>query len=461
MPSDEPAVSPSAATAIDRGLLNPVTVGHDAMVSDGSVVDALVTVEVALQRAVALVSDVPLRDVDARSKQWGWRGRGELVEDHGIDSAIVAREAVEGGNPVIPIVAHLRRREAADAGDIHRGATSQDVLDSATMLTAARVRGALLSGLDDLDRHLVGLSRAHRDRIAAARTLTQHAVPTTVGLRAASWLLGVRRARVRLQSTTLPVQLGGAGGTLSAFVAALGEDAAARLPDVLAVELALDAADAPWHTTRWPITELGDALVQIVDALGRIATDVATLARTEIAEVSEARGGASSTMPQKRNPVGSVLVRSAALRAPQLGASLHSAAAFAGDERPDGPWHAEWPALRELERLALGAVAHSAAIIADLVIHPEAVDRNLRRTGGLIVSEHLVFSDSGLTAATVRALVARAAADGSPGALETLLADALVDARSAASASALLDPRAATGLASRLVDRITAAGSGT
>src|SRR5690606_24616866 len=156
------------------------------------------------------------------------------------------------------------------------------------------------------------------------------AVPTTVGLRAANWARAVRRAADRVEATLtqLPVQLGGAAGTLAAFVLIGGEEAAAELPEAFADELGLAVPDAPWHTVRWPVTEFGDALVQAVDALGMIAADVATLSRTEIGELAEGAGGGSSAMLQKHNPAGAVLIRSAALRAPQLGATLHTAAAL-------------------------------------------------------------------------------------------------------------------------------------
>jgi 3-carboxy-cis,cis-muconate cycloisomerase len=137
------------------------------------------------------------------------------------------------------------------------------------------------------------------------------------------------------------------------------------------------------------VTELGDALVQALDALGKFAADVATLSRTEIAEVSEGVGGGSSAMPQKQNPAEAVLIRSAALRAPQLGATLHLAASLAVDERPDGAWHAEWPTLRELLRLALGASWHASSLAAHLRVDASAASRNAGITGGRIVSERL------------------------------------------------------------------------
>ena len=182
-----------------------------------------------------------------------------------------------------------------------------------------------------------------------------------------TWPSGLELASRRLERLDYPAHLGGAGGTLASFVEIPGSaEPAAALPAAFARALDLDAPDAPWHVTRWPITELGDALVQAIDALGKVAGDVATLSRTEIGEVSEGVGGGSSAMPQKQNPAEAVLIRSAALRAPQLGATLHLAASLAVDERPDGAWHAEWPTLRELLRLALRATRHAAAMLAHL-----------------------------------------------------------------------------------------------
>lgn len=409
MPTDVPP-------AFELGLLSPVTVGHDGAVSDAAFLDALVTAELALGRTLR-ASGVD----DAAFEQIGWR-TGEIFDAHGIDIAELARAAVAGGNPVIPLAGLLRARFDGPVGQwVHRGATSQDILDTALMLLAREARRELIGTLSAIETVLAEFARDRRDQVAAARTLTQHAVPTTVGLRGANWLRAVRRARQRLEQLTLPAQLGGAGGTLAAYTVGKWRVAdAATLPARFATEVGLDAPDAPWHTTRWPITELGDVLVQVLDAVGVIAADVATLSRTEIGELSEGSPGGSSSMPQKRNPTGSVIVRSAALRAPHLGATLHTAAALAVDERPDGAWHAEWPTLRELLRLALGATAHTREIIEGLRVDDAAVARNLALTGEGIVAERLANEPG---------------ASGGPRARE------------------VIDPANYTGLAGELVDR--------
>ena len=193
--------------------------------------------------------------------------------------------------------------------------------------------------------------------------------------------------------------------------------------------------------------------MQAIDAVGKIATDVATLSRTEIGEVAEAAGGGSSAMPQKQNPAASVLLRSAALRAPQLGATLHLAAALAADERPDGAWHAEWPTLRELLRLALGASAHAARLTGGLRVDAAAVAQNLAATGGLLVSERLSIVLTPLVgAARVRELVAAA---GRGENLAALLRS--VPELEGTDVADLLDPARYTGLAGTFVDRSVAA----
>ena len=447
--------------ALDGGLLSPVTVGHDETVTDAAYLDALVTAEVALVRAYREIGLAPDEAVDEIETEFGWQGALRGCRDHGVDGTALAAAAVAGGNPVIPLVGRLKERVGVDARLwVHRCATSQDIVDTAAMVVARAATSRIVAALVHTEVSLRSLARSRRDEVAAARTLTQHAVPTTVGLRAAGWLRGVERARARVDDMQhqLPAQLGGAAGTLASFTEIAGPEAAAALPAAFAHELGLATPDAPWHTSRWPVTELGDALVQAIDAVGKIATDVATLSRTEIGELAEGAGGGSSAMPQKRNPAASVLIRSAALRAPQLGATLHLASALAADERPDGAWHAEWPTLRELLRLALGATAHAASLVAGLHVDTDAVARNLAATGGLIVSERLsIMLGPVLGAARVAELVTEAAAGGD---LARLLAASPDVAALAAAAGAtpeafaadLLDPARYTGLAGRLVD---------
>jgi 3-carboxy-cis,cis-muconate cycloisomerase len=304
------------------------------------------------------------------------------------DCETLAVAAEDGGNPVIGLVALLRRRAApAVAPWIHRGLTSQDVLDTALMLGVRAVVNELMGQLCEQISTLSALADAHRRTPMVARTLTQHAAPTTFGMKAAAWLDGIVDSCERVRSVVTPVQIGGAIGTRSATVelatlltgAPDPAEAVERVVQTAATTLGL-AARAPWHTARTPVTAVADAFVGCTDGWGRIASDVVTLVRPEIAELSEpateTRGG-SSSMPHKRNPVLSILIRRAAIAAPQLGATLHTAAALANDERPDGSWHAEWDTLRTLARRTVVAGSQCGELLAGLEIHANRMAENL------------------------------------------------------------------------------------
>ncbi|MFI0235605.1 3-carboxy-cis,cis-muconate cycloisomerase [Streptomyces sp. NPDC016845] len=302
----------------------------------------------------------------------------------------LARRARTGGNPVIPLVADLTAAVPPEHEPyVHRGATSQDILDSALMLVAARSLHEILA---ELDRAAAALSRhaaAHRDTVMPGRTLTQHAVPTTFGLKAAGWRSLVLDARDRLRTvgSGLPVQLGGAAGTLAAFEA-YGASTPLDLVPAYASQLGLSSPALPWHVLRTPVADLAGALAFTAGALGKLAVDVATLSRTDIGELAEGTGGGSSAMPHKANPVRSTLIVAAARRAPALAATLYGSMP-AEDERPAGAWHAEWTTLRELLRLVGGAARDAAELTAGLVVRADVMRAHLALTGGAIVSERL------------------------------------------------------------------------
>ena len=315
-----------------------------------------------------------------------------------IDPAKLAIEAEAGGNPVIPLLAAVRGAlgEHPEAAHwVHRGLTSQDTLDTALVLALRGCADAVLESIDRQVEALAALADEHRHAVLAGRTLTQHAVPITFGLKAAQWLSGVLDARddVREARARLPAQFGGAAGTLA------GPDLLLRLTDAHgdAIALARSAAarvglpwSPPWHTTRAPITRTGDALTRSTDAWGRIARDVLVLARPEIAELAEpvevGRGG-SSTMPHKVNPVLSVLIRRAALTAPALSAQLHLAATEFVDERADGAWHVEWQALATLGRHTLTAAAQTAELLAGLHVDTGRMARLVASAGTALLAE--------------------------------------------------------------------------
>ncbi|MEV4340956.1 3-carboxy-cis,cis-muconate cycloisomerase [Streptomyces sp. NPDC049590] len=367
----------------DAGLLDPGrgTAGAVTETGDAAYLRALLDAEAALTRAQAALGLAPAGAAAAVT---------EAADPARFDLGSLAARAAGGGNPVIPLAADLTAAVGAEYGPyVHRGATSQDIMDTATMLVAVRALGPVLADLARSERALARLAAGHRDTVLPGRTLTQHAVPTTFGLKAAGWRSLVLDARDRLTRVrdSLPAQLGGAAGTLAAFQAYGARDAAA-LTQAYAREVGLAAPELPWHTLRTPVADLAGCLAFTAGALGKLAVDVLTLSRTEIGEVSEGSGGGSSAMPHKANPVRATLLASAARRAPQLAATLYGCLA-AEDERPAGAWHAEWEPLRDLLRLVGGAAGQAAQLAEGLRVHPDAMRRGLGRTRGLIVSERL------------------------------------------------------------------------
>ncbi|MCR3722150.1 MULTISPECIES: lyase family protein [Prauserella salsuginis group] len=368
------------------GLLGPGTHRAAGLTGDAAVADAMRTVEIAWLRALAATGVLEATEADRAA---------ETLSGARLDVADLSRKAEDAGNPVVPLVTALRDALGDDplAARVHRGLTSQDTLDTALVLLIRDAFDRIGTDLDTTADQLATLAAQHRDAVMPGRTLTQYAVPVTFGLTAAQWLAGVLDARdaVRDRRDHLPVQCGGAAGTLS-LVAEFGTDPVATAR-AFAAELTLRWPGLPWHTRRRPVTDAGDALVGVCDALGVVATDVGVLGRPEIAEVREGaapgRGG-SSTMPHKRNPVLSVLVRSAGLQAPQLGAQLHLAAAQAVDQRPDGAWHTEWPTLRRLLELTITAAAQAAELTAGL-----EVDTALMRTHADDAADQLLAERGG------------------------------------------------------------------
>ncbi|MFF5567027.1 3-carboxy-cis,cis-muconate cycloisomerase [Streptomyces sp. NPDC012623] len=352
----------------------------EATTDDRAFLQAMLDAEAALTRALAGLGLAPLRAAGEVTR---------AADAAGYDPRSLALRGRESGNPVIPLVAELTAAVPPEAAPhVHRGATSQDILDTAAMLVAARTLGVVLADLGRAERSLARLAAAHRDTVMPGRTLTQHAVPTTFGLKAAGWRSLVLDARDRLRAVrgSLPVQLGGAAGTLAAFEA-YGADGPA-LTGAFARELGLAEPVLPWHTLRTPVADLAGALAFTAGALGKTAADVLVLARTEIAELSESAGGPSSAMPHKSNPVRATLIAAAARRAPAQAATLYASMA-AEDERPAGAWHAEWEPLRDLLRLVGGAAHDAAELCGGLRVHPEVMAAHLRLTHGLLVSERL------------------------------------------------------------------------
>ena len=443
-------------TSADVGLLSPFWVGTPVAraTSDRALLDALVEVELTLIDAYVELQLAPATVAKIIHS---------IAQSADFNTPDLAVRARNGGNPVIPLIADLRAAVAAvdaeAAGWVHHGATSQDILDTSLMLIAKRALAIVLDDTRTTITALAALADRHRGTLMAARTLTQHSVPTSFGLKAAGWLHGVVRATRRLDATRgqLCVQWGGAGGTLASFALIGSERSGIELQQAIAAKLSLKVPLAPWHTQRAVITETADAATQLSDALGKIGTDVLVLVRPEIAELQEphaAGRGSSSAMPQKHNPMLSVLINGATHRAPSFAADLHRSANGV-DERPDGAWHGEWSAFRELLRLVGGAANLTAELTSGLIVNTDAMLANLRRDGPLIVSERLMLEFGSLVGKEkLQEMVTAAVRDRTFDLAATLRAEPSLALVSDERLAASLDPANYLGAADDLISRV-------
>ena len=401
-------------------------------VSDRAWLAALLDVEAALARAEADAGVIPADAAGAIV---------DACDADRFDPAELADAGRAAGNPVEPLVRALANAAGDEAGRyVHWGATSQDILDTAAMLVARNVLGLLLESTGAVAAECARLADTHRSTVLAGRTLLAQAVPTTFGAKAGGWLVAIleaRRGLARIRSERLAVQLGGAAGTLAALDAE-GLEVLRRFAE----ELGLQEPVVPWHTNRTRIAELGSALAIAAGSLAKIGLDVALLGQTEVGEVRSSAGGASSTMPQKQNPVGSVLAIACA-RQVSAHASTLIAALPQEHERGLGGWHAEWPALSAALAFTGGAAAGARRALEELEVDPERMRTNL---DGLAMSERASYL-----------LVERL---GRRGAYEAV-ADAASSGRPLAEAldleAADLEPSSYLGSADDFVDRALAA----
>jgi 3-carboxy-cis,cis-muconate cycloisomerase len=343
--------------------------------SDAAWLEAMLEAERALANAEGIVGVIPAVAAGAISDCC----RPELFS---IDE--LAAQGRAAGTPVEPLVRALRAAVGQPFADyVHWGATSQDILDTAAMVVARRALGLILDEADRAAAACARLVREHASTLMVGRTLLQHAVPTTFGLKAAGWLTGIldaRRGLLRVRSDGLAAQLGGAAGTL----AALG-DAGPAVLGRFARELGLDEPVVPWHTDRTRIAELAGALGEACGAVAKVAGDIVLLAQTEVGEVREGvegRGG-SSTMAHKRNPVAAISARAAARQAPGLVATLLASMEHE-HERAAGAWHAEWPALRSLLSFAGSAAAWLRDCLENLEVDVERMRANVDDPSGSV-----------------------------------------------------------------------------
>ena len=345
-------------------------------------VQAMLDVEAALARAQAKVGLIPSTAVAPIEAAC----RAELY-----DFAALGQAIASAGNSAIPLVKALGKRIASVAPEaeryVHLGATSQDVMDSGLVLQLGAALRLVERDLIQLGDVLAQQAERYASTPMAGRTWLQQATPVTLGMKIASWLGAVTRSRQRLRELKprlLCLQFGGASGTL----AALG-DQALPVAHALAEELGLKLPDQPWHTQRDRLVEFGAVLGLIAGSLGKMGRDISLLMQTEAAEVFEPSApgkGGSSTMPHKRNPVGSAVLISAATRVPGLLSILFSAMPQE-HERSLGLWHAEWETLPEICCVVSGALAQALNMAQGLEVDAERMTRNLDLTHGLVLAE--------------------------------------------------------------------------
>jgi 3-carboxy-cis,cis-muconate cycloisomerase len=342
---------------------------------------AMLDAEAALAVAEARAGLIPIGEAEAIA---------ECCDANRFDPEEIGRESRAAGNPVPALVKALTEAVSGDAArHVHKGATSQDITDTAAMLVARRTLDLILAEVDGVAAACARLTETYRETLIPGRTLLQQALPITFGLKAAGWLVAVLEARRRLLATResgLYAQLGGAAGTL----ASLGPQGIWVLQE-FARELDLAEPVVPWHTARLRVAELGSVLALIAGVIHKLALDIVLLAQTEVAEAAESseggRGG-SSTLPHKRNPVGSVLAAACARRVPPLAETLHAAMAQE-QERAAGAWHAEWETLSDALAQTGGAAAAMREVMEGLEVRPDRMRENLDATGGLLLAENV------------------------------------------------------------------------
>ncbi len=376
--------SPLASTVIDSVLFRD-SFGTQAMrelFSDRALVQRYIDAEIALARAEARVGVIP----DDAAETIACESRIDRIDiDH------MRRETEIVGYPILPLV-HQLVAMCGDAGRyVHWGATTQDIMDTAVALQVRDALDLIDADIRELRSILADLAVKHRDTAMAGRTHLQQALPITFGYKAAIWLAMFDRHQQRLaelRPRIALVEFAGAAGTL----ASLG-DRGFDVQRAMAEELKLGVPATTWHVARDGFAEAVNFLALVTGTLGKIALDIMIMASTEFAEVYEpfVKGrGASSTMPQKRNPISSELMLAAA-KAVRQHAGLMVDAMIHDFERATGPWHAEWIAIPESFILTAGALNQAKLALGGLTVDAKRMTQNLGISKGLIVAEAVMM----------------------------------------------------------------------
>ncbi len=392
-------------SALDSGLTGPLFASEAmrAVFSDRAALAAMLAAETALARAEGAAGLVPkgLAPTLARIK----------VDD--LDIAALGARTGDAGVVAIPFVKAVEALLPPTLrAHLHKGATSQDIVDTALVLQMADALTLVAADLVAILDGLAALARKHARSPSVGRTYGQHAAPMTFGAVAGTWGAGIADVAEELpalRDKALVASLGGPVGTL----AGLGE-AAEAVGESFAAELGLGIAPVPWHTSRARMVAVGTWLATLIAALARMATDVVFLSATEIGEVREApaagRGG-SSAMPHKQNPLSAAVILSAHAAAPGFVVTLLNAAA-SGQQRPAGPWQAEWHALPALFGLASGALREARRLAESLVVDSRRMRANLDMTHGLVFADAAASALAGkMGRSAAQAMVAKAAAE--------------------------------------------------
>jgi 3-carboxy-cis,cis-muconate cycloisomerase len=346
--------------------------------SEESLVAAWLEVERALADAQAELGVIPAEAA---------REIAAAAQPEQVDLDALRERTLVVGYPILPLLDQIAKRSPAAGRHLHLGATTQDIMDTGLALVGDRALAHLETVARTLGDRLAALAGEHRRTVMPGRTHAQPAVPITFGGKVAVWLseLAAHVERLRSARARLAVvQLFGAAGT----AAALGP-ASREVRHAVARRLGLRPVDVPWHTARDGVAETGFALAAVAGLCGRLAREVVELSRPEIGELREEGGhqrGASSTMPQKANPIGSeAVIGMSILAAQHVGALL--AALQGTHERSAGEWQVEWDAVPAVFAAAAGAVAGAARIVAGLRVFPERMRANLELDGGTIMAE--------------------------------------------------------------------------
>ncbi len=347
--------------------------GAAGQVSGEAWLQAMLDSEAALARACAREQLMSTTDAEAIAA---------ACQAERFELAAIAEGAAEHASPVVALVRALRAAVGEPAGDhVHLGATSQDIIDTAAMLVARRALEPILTDAAAAADACARLAEAHRATPMSARTLLQQALPTTFGLRAAGWMVGLDDVRARLthvRDRELAVQMGGPVGTRDPTIAGH-----------VAAELGLAEPLLPWSTIRTRVASLAGALGALDGVLAKVARDVTLLAQDEIGELREGGRpgrGSSSAMAHKRNPVAAVSVLACTRRVPGLVATLLSAMEQE-HERAAGAWQAEWGTLTDLLALSGSATAWAHDLLSELQVDEGRMGENLGRLAHAGVSE--------------------------------------------------------------------------